>query len=523
MIQDDTLILKPDALAMFLILFELGSAQHKSRKGPYVEVKITQKLLMDRSGFSKNVISGAMRKLEEKKLISKATSRKKYGEFGANVYTLLNPGTGKPLPSLAKNFLLANAVQYVKIPTCVIKEHVADWSIANMSGSELRAYVSICWQANRKNLSEFDFSLADLKKLGGFSTSGTAQKALNGLIDKNLVSVYGDKMNLHDPFTGEPPHIEDGDPYADPANYFNVKEQGRATRLNWNSGDPETVDRLLKSCNLDPMEQNDGELAILCPYHSENTPSCFVNPKKKVFHCFGCDAKGTLNQLVMHVRGIDKGAAWKFIAESGGQTVDFHEPDQHAEAIYNYHDAKGKLRKQVLRFPGKVFSQRRPAGSGGWIWNADGVPPLLYDMGSLKYAGVVCVLEGEKDCESIKKLKLHDSRFGGGDVCATTSGNAKSWSDELADHLMEKRVVLLPDNDVAGERFRAEVVASLDSRGIEYRVVSFADAGAKDVSDFLKQGGSKGDLIERIGKDWVSASARSPFDPDDRDGLTITI
>lgn len=33
---------------------------------------------------------------------------------------------------------------------------------------------------------------------------------------------------------------------------------------------------------------------IVCPFHNDDNPSCFVSDDMKTYHCFGCGAKGTV-------------------------------------------------------------------------------------------------------------------------------------------------------------------------------------------------------------------------------------
>ena len=186
----------------------------------------------------------------------------------------------------------------------------------------------------------------------------------------------------------------------------------------------------------------------------------------------------------------------------GAQVEYRHRSDKRLEAIYSYRDENRKLVKQVLRYPGKRFSQRRPADHGGWIPDISGVKPILYNLPLVRKASMVCICEGEKDCDNFMSLELHPMQ--GGSIAPTTSGGADSWVDELADELRGKLVVLMPDDDEPGKRFAEKVAASLDLRGIEYRTVTFGEEGAKDLSEFLEKEYDEGHFIDRVGADWLS-------------------
>ncbi|AIK15178.1 DnaG primase-like protein [Pectobacterium atrosepticum] len=43
---------------------------------------------------------------------------------------------------------------------------------------------------------------------------------------------------------------------------------------------------------------------VLCPFHQENTPSMVISPDKNLYHCFGCDAGGSVIDWVMKTEGL---------------------------------------------------------------------------------------------------------------------------------------------------------------------------------------------------------------------------
>ena len=59
----------------------------------------------------------------------------------------------------------------------------------------------------------------------------------------------------------------------------------------------------------------------LCPFHTEQTPSFHVTPAKRLFHCFGCEAKGNVIQFVAMKEGLsEREAAVKLLGTVPGVT-----------------------------------------------------------------------------------------------------------------------------------------------------------------------------------------------------------
>lgn len=54
--------------------------------------------------------------------------------------------------------------------------------------------------------------------------------------------------------------------------------------------------------------------SLRCPFHDEKKPSCKINLERKVFHCFGCDAKGNILDFVARMEHASVTAAARTLA-----------------------------------------------------------------------------------------------------------------------------------------------------------------------------------------------------------------
>ena len=174
-------------------------------------------------------------------------------------------------------------------------------------------------------------------------------------------------------------------------------------------------------------------------------------------------------------------------------------------AEYDYVDANGVLQFQVCRLEPKAFRQRRPDGNGGFIWNIVGIKPILYRLPEVLEAvsldRLILVVEGEKDCDRLWPL---------GVPATCNSGGANKWKPEHSEPLAGADVVVIPDNDRAGQDHAQAVAHALKGHSGRVRLLdlkaTWAEAPEKgDISDWLNTGKTAEDLYEIIERlpDWT--------------------
>lgn len=66
------------------------------------------------------------------------------------------------------------------------------------------------------------------------------------------------------------------------------------------------------------LEKSGSQFRARCPFHTEKTPSFYVSPERKSFHCFGCQEHGDIFSFVEKIENIPFYEALKILADRAG-------------------------------------------------------------------------------------------------------------------------------------------------------------------------------------------------------------
>lgn len=219
----------------------------------------------------------------------------------------------------------------------------------------------------------------------------------------------------------------------------------------------------------------------LCPFHSENSPSFTVNPKKQIYKCFGGCGKGgdVINFLVTFGKSFSE--AINEIKDPNNIAANviggYVKPDRNLPVIewvavtppqpfqmpeifhydygrpYNfwtYHDIDGNILGFTCRFnlPGGQkevlpYSYCEHAGRYEWRWRGLQAPRPLFNLPALKLRPDYPVLLGEGE----KTAQAMDKYYGSVYNCLTWIGGVDGVKNMDFTPLAGKSVLLWPDND----------------------------------------------------------------------------
>ena len=102
----------------------------------------------------------------------------------------------------------------------------------------------------------------------------------------------------------------------------------------------------------------------LCPFHTEKTPSFTVNPKRNIYHCFGCGAGGDAFSFLMRQERLAFPEAVRALADRAGVAL----PDQGQRAP----EVDGKLEalRRAMALAAEFYTRS--------LWEPGGEKPRAY-------------------------------------------------------------------------------------------------------------------------------------------------
>ncbi|MEK9724579.1 MAG: DNA primase, partial [Rhodospirillaceae bacterium] len=107
----------------------------------------------------------------------------------------------------------------------------------------------------------------------------------------------------------------------------------------------------------------------LCPFHKEKTPSFTVNEEKGFYHCFGCQAHGSVFDFVMETEGLSFPEAVERLAVEAGMEVPRDTPEDRVrqkqrQTLFDVTEAAAVAFEKALRMPEGRVAREYLAGRG---------------------------------------------------------------------------------------------------------------------------------------------------------------
>jgi len=243
-----------------------------------------------------------------------------------------------------------------------------------------------------------------------------------------------------------------------------------------------------------------------CPAHEDAHASLSITDKsgKMLVHCHaGCDPVEVISYLRM--QGLWPTSTEPYKAPTP-VIIDLPTVGQPKTivATYDYVDEEGELLYQAVRYEPKDFRQRRPLTENTWDWSIKGARRVLYRLPEvlegIANKKTIYICEGEKDVEVARSLGLVATC----NAMGADNGTGNKWAREFGDVFKGADVVVIPDQDVSGERHSAWVLQTL--QGKAQSIKTLKPLVGKDLADWVAAG---------AGLKEIRANAVEAFDSDE--------
>ena len=234
----------------------------------------------------------------------------------------------------------------------------------------------------------------------------------------------------------------------------------------------------------------DNSFQCKCPVHHDHTASMTVSKGKKgiLIHCHaGCETKSILEAVGLRESDLFYDSNVTKVKQDWKDRLE-HSKKKKIVEIYDYVDQGGKYLYSKIRFE-KDENGKKEMLYGvlnkekDWFqYGLKGKHKTLYNLPEIREAAAqkrtIYYVEGEKDVETLRGLGL----------IATTAGSSGDWRRFFSKYFSGIDVVLLPDNDEAGEKLTTRIISDLIGVVNSIKVVKTSERDHGDVTDYFQDG-----------------------------------
>jgi len=246
----------------------------------------------------------------------------------------------------------------------------------------------------------------------------------------------------------------------------------------------------------------EGAYLAQCPFHADDSPSMNLSIKsgRWLWYCHPCGIGGDVIKFAKMLYRVEFPVACDILCGNLPRPPAAGMADRSsiAPVAKNSHVAKSSQPRCIVatydygmyrkvRYDPKGFSiEHRDVVTNEWEPGIGPYQTVLYIATGVNIDGPVFIVEGEKAADAVYNLGLR--------ACA--AGGANAWKPQFANQLRGHEVVILPDNDKAGERYMEAVCASLPFCAKVIRLPGLPKGG--DVYDWIRAGGTKEQLLKMV-------------------------
>lgn len=216
--------------------------------------------------------------------------------------------------------------------------------------------------------------------------------------------------------------------------------------------------------------------SAICPAHDDRNPSLSITDDgdKLLIHCFaGCSTEDILNAVGMDMKDL---------------FVDNNQYSYYKKtkiiATYKYYDEKGNFlyaTEKKLENDGKKSFQFFHLKENKKVYNLKDVRRVLYRLPELiqgiEQSDQIFICEGEKDVDTLMNLGL---------LATTNPMGAEHWLTEFNYLFDNKDIIIMQDNDEAGQKRTKKLIAELQNIAKSIKVIVFNELPkGSDVTDWI--------------------------------------